>query len=70
MRTFEVGLKRAVIGLPFYVTWNLVAYIREQPDAAAKFRAALAALPCIVVVTGIWSAPWLAVGWMLLALRR
>ena len=70
VREFKVGLKRAVLGLPFYVIWNLVAYIQEQEGAAAKIRAALAAVPFIVISTAIWVAPWLTAGWVLLTLRK
>jgi hypothetical protein len=67
VQTFTVGLRRAVIGLPFYAAWNLVAYIKEQRGLAAKVRTAVAAVPYIVVATALWAAPWLAVGWLLLA---
>lgn len=70
MRTVEVGLKRAVFGLPFYVAWNLVAYVQEQQGLAAKARTAVAALPCIAIATALWAAPWLVVVWALLALRK
>jgi hypothetical protein len=67
VKTFAVGLRRAVIGLPFYVTWNLLAYIKEQQGPAAKIRTAVAAVPYIVVATALWAAPWMAMGWVLLA---
>lgn len=70
VRTFEVGLKRAVLGLPFYAAWNLAAYINEQQGLGAKLKAAVAAVPCLAIATAIWAAPWLVAGWVWFTLKE
>jgi hypothetical protein len=54
MKTFAVGLRRAVLGLPLYVTWNLVAHIKEQRGPAAKVLTAAGAVPFIIAATALW----------------
>jgi hypothetical protein len=63
VKTFEVGLKRAVLGLPFYVTWNLVAYVNERQGLVDKAKAMLAAIVLVPLSLALWAAPWLAVLW-------
>ena len=68
VKTFAVGLRRALVGLPFYVTWNLIAYIKEQRGLAAKVKTALASLLVIIIATALWAAPGVAAGWVVMQL--
>jgi hypothetical protein len=59
-----------VLGLPFFVTWNLIAHINEQRGLSAKVRTGLAALLFAIVATALWVAPALAAAWIVLLFAR
>jgi hypothetical protein len=63
MKPFIISAKQAVFGWPFYSTWNLVAYMREQqePDGRFMVEAAMVA----VLTSGVWLALWLIAGYLI-----
>ena len=69
MKQYFVGMKRAAFGWPFYVTWNLVAYTREQRGPAAKIAVGFASLLFSVLTTALWATLWLAPLWLVLLLQ-
>jgi hypothetical protein len=68
MKPFIVSVKQAVFGWPFYSTWNLVAYAREQQEPGERFK--VAATMVAVVTSGLWAACWLTVGYLVFRLAR
>lgn len=44
MNAFVMTASRAAFGWPFFVTWNLVAYAKEQERSSAKAMVALCAI--------------------------
>lgn len=62
MGLFVIGVRRAVFGLPFYVTWNLAVSTREQPGTMEKIKLVIFAVPVAIVTTSLWTALWLAAG--------
>jgi hypothetical protein len=61
---FEISLRRAAFGWPFYVTWNLVVHTRQQRSIAAKVETALGAVLFVILTTAPWAAFWLTDGWL------
>jgi hypothetical protein len=45
MKSFVVNARRAAFGWPFYVTWNLAAYAKEQEGPSAKAKVARLEFP-------------------------
>jgi hypothetical protein len=66
MKPFIVTAKRAVFGWPFYSTWNLVAYTKEQQEPDRRFM--VAGTMVAVFTSGLWAAFWLMVGFLILRL--
>jgi hypothetical protein len=66
MKPFIVSVKQAVLGWPFYSTWNLVAYMREQHEPDWSFM--VAATMVVLFTSGLWLAFWLLVGYLILPL--
>jgi hypothetical protein len=67
MKTFEVDLKRAVFGWPYYTALNLVGYTLERKGRARNSRL-LGALLFWVITTGAWAAVWETVVWLMILL--
>jgi len=65
MKTFVVNARRAAFGWPFYITWNLVAYAKEQERPSAKARVALCAILLVIFTTALWASAWLLALWMI-----
>ena len=64
MAPYEVSVRRAAFGWPFYVTWNLVIHTREQRSIPAKVETALGAVLFVILTTAPWAAFWLTAGWL------
>jgi len=70
MKIFVVNPRRAAFGWPLYVTWNLVAYAKEQEGPSAKARVAVCAIALVIFTTALWAAAWLLIPWMILQAAR
>jgi len=66
MKSFVVNARRAAFGWPFYITWNLAAYAKEQEGPSAKARVALCAILLVTFTTALWAAAWLLPVWLIL----
>jgi len=64
MKSFVVNARRAAFGWPFYVTWNLAAYTKEQDGPSAKVRVAAWSFLLVTFTTALWTAAWLLALWM------
>jgi hypothetical protein len=68
MKPFVVSTRRAVLGLPYYVAWNLVAHAKGQDDPAEKAKAVVCTIPAVTFITALWAAAWLLILWLILQL--
>ena len=59
MKLIEVGVWRALFGWPFYVGWNFVAHVKEQPESAEKVKVAILGILFVTLTTGVWAAAWI-----------
>ena len=58
MKSFVVNARRAAFGWPFYVTWNLAAYTKEQEGPSAKAKVAVWSFLLVTFTTALWASAW------------
>jgi hypothetical protein len=63
MKSFVVNATRAAFGWPFYVTWNLAAYTKEQDGPSAKVKVAVCGILLMTFTTALWASAWFIALW-------
>jgi hypothetical protein len=66
MKALVMNARRAAFGWPFYITWNLVVYAKEQEGPAAITKVAVFAILLVIFTTALWAIAWLLTLWMIL----
>lgn len=61
MKPVVVNAKRAALGWPFYATWNVVAFMKEQETLEEKATIAVCGILVLSLTTALWAAAWLLI---------